>query len=254
MPSETHEHIAQLARTGQQARAIDAATAALAAPKLGASQRLALLEQRAEALIAEGRLDDAARDADAMLSLAGTTPGPRIRALRCQALALMRQSRNKQALAVAEQALALAEQGRDGAALAHSVLCLAEAQLRTAAHDAALASAQRAAELFDALGDVQGSGRAHWLIAFAQTRLSNNAASRTAALHAAALARRAGDGLGLANALNVLSFSCTDIAERLQVLRQAAEAFERAGNQFGRSMVLGNLSLTFAELGLWRHA
>nr|MCU0923635.1 GAF domain-containing protein [Burkholderiaceae bacterium] len=101
---------------------------------------------------------------------------------------------------------------------------------------------------------VQGSGRAHWLIAFAQTRLSNNDASRTAALHAAALARQAGDLLGLANALNVLSFSCADIAERLQVLRQAAEAFERAGNQFGRSMVLGNLSLTFAELGLWRHA
>ena len=246
--------IATLARAGKQAQAIEAATAALAAPRLSAARRLALLEQRAEALTAEGRFGDAARDADAMLALAGSTPGPRIRALRCQALALMRLSRNKPALAVAEQALALAEQGRDRAALAQSVLCLAEAQLRTAAHDAALASAQRAADLFNALADVQGSGRAHWLIAFAQTRLSDNAASRTAALHAAALARQAGDGLGLANALNVLSFSCTDIAERLQVLRQAEEAFERAGNQFGRSMVLGNLSLTFGELGLWRHA
>ena len=254
MHNETPEAIAALAWAGKQPQAIDAATAALAAPKLGAAQRLALLEQRAEALIAEGRFGDAARDAEAMLALAGTTPGPRIRALRCQALALMRLSQNKQARAVAEQALALAEQRRDGAALAGSVLCLAEAQLRTAAHDAALASAQRAADLFDALADVQGSGRAHWLIAFAQTRLSNNAASRTAALNAAALARQAGDGLGLANALNVLSFSCTDIAERLHVLRQAAQAFERAGNQFGRSMVLGNLSLTFAELGLWRHA
>ena len=69
-----------------------------------------------------------------------------------------------------------------------------------------------------------------------------------------ALARQAGDAYGLANALNVLSFSCTDIAERLGVLRQAAAAFERAGYVFGRMVVLGNLSITFAELGLWRHA
>nr|MCU0920903.1 GAF domain-containing protein [Burkholderiaceae bacterium] len=246
--------VAALARAGKQAQAIEAASAALAVPKLGAAQRLALLEQRAEAFVAEGRFDDAARDAEAMLGLAGSTPASRIRSLRCQALALMRLGRNKQALAAAEQALALAEKGRDGAALALSVLCLAEAQLRTATHDAALASAQRAAGLFETLADVQGSGRAHWLIAFAQTRLSRNEASRTAALHAAALARQAGDLLGLANALNVLSFSCTDIAERLQVLRRAAEAFERAGYLFGRMVVLGNLSLTFGELGLWRHA
>ena len=32
---------------------------------------MALLDQRAEALIAEGRFDDAARDAEAMLALAG---------------------------------------------------------------------------------------------------------------------------------------------------------------------------------------
>ena len=38
------------------------------------------------------------------------------------------------------------------------------------------------------------------------------------------------------------------------MLRQAAAAFERAGYVFGRMLVLGNLSITFAELGLWRHA
>ena len=93
--------IAALACAGKQTQAIAAATAALAAPRLGAPLRLTLLELRAEALIAEGRFDDAAHDAEAMLALAGTTPGSRIQALRCQALVLMRLGKNKQALAVA---------------------------------------------------------------------------------------------------------------------------------------------------------
>ena len=246
--------IAVLARQGKQAQAIEAATAALAAAALGQAGRIALLDQRAEALIAEGRFSDAALDAEAMLALAGDTPALKIRALMRHAVVLMRLSQNKRALGVAEQALALAEAGRDPATVASSVLCLAEAQLRAAAHDAALASALRAATLFEALGDTAGQGRAHWLTAFAHTRLSRNDASRRAALQAVALARQAGDAYGLANALNVLSFSCSDIAERLDVLQQAATAFERAGYVYGRMMVLGNLSLTFAELGLWRHA
>ena len=246
--------IAVLARQGKQAQAIEAATAALAAAALGQAGRIALLDQRAEALIAEGRFSDAALDAEAMLALAGDTPALKIRALMRHAVVLMRLSQNKRALGVAEQALALAEAGRDPATVASSVLCLAEAQLRAAAHDEALASALRAATLFEALQDTAGQGRAHWLTAFAYTRLSRNDASRRAALQAVALARQAGDAYGLANALNVLSFSCSDIAERLDVLQQAATAFERAGYVYGRMMVLGNLSLTFAELGLWRHA
>ena len=174
----TSGDIASLARSGKQAQAIEAATAALAAPALGEAERIALLDQRAEALIAEGRFSDAALDAEAMLALAGDTPALKIRALMRQAVVLMRLSQNKRALGVAEQALALAEAGRDPATVAGSVLCLAEAQLRAAAHDAALASAQRAAALFEALGDTAGHGRAHWLTAFAHTRLSRNDASR----------------------------------------------------------------------------
>jgi signal transduction histidine kinase/ActR/RegA family two-component response regulator/putative methionine-R-sulfoxide reductase with GAF domain/tetratricopeptide (TPR) repeat protein len=254
MPDETHEHVAQLARSGKQAQAIEAATAALAAGALGKAERIALLDQRAEALIAEGRFSDAALDAEAMLALAGDTPALKIPALMRQAVVLMRLGQNRRALDVAEQALALAEANRDPATVAGGVLCLAEAQLRAAAHDAALASAQRAAALFEALGDTAGQGRAQWLTAFASTRLSRNDASRSAAQRAVALARQAGDAYGLANALNVLSFSCTDISERLDVLRQAEAAFDRAGYVFGRMVVLGNLSITFAELGLWRHA
>ncbi|HYN61350.1 MAG TPA: hypothetical protein VET87_17670, partial [Rubrivivax sp.] len=246
--------IAVLARTGKQAQAIAAATAALAAPRLGKAEHLGLLDQRAEALIAEGRFDDAARDAEAMLALAGDTPALKVQALMRQALVLMRLSQNKQALAVAEQALALAEAGRDKALQAHGVLCLAEAQLRAGQHAAAVPSAQRAAAMFEAAGETLHLGRAYWVMAFAQTRLSHNEASRNAAMRALALARQSGDAHGLANALNVLSFSCQDIAARLVLLQQAAEAFDRAGYAYGRMLVLGNLSLAFGELGLWRHA
>ena len=159
--------IAFLARQGKQAQAIEATTAALAAAALGQAGRIALLDQRAEALIAEGRFSDAALDAEAMLALAGDTPALKIRALMRHAVVLMRLSQNKRALGVAEQALALAEAGRDPATVASSVLCLAEAQLRAAAHDEALASALRAATLFEALQDTAGQGRAHWLAAFA---------------------------------------------------------------------------------------
>ena len=254
MPSEVQQALARLARAGQQAALIEQATAALANPGLKAAERLALLDHRAEALIALGRFDDAAQDAEAMGALAQASPALQVRALMRQALVQMPRSRNRQALALAAQAMALAEAGRDPALQAQALLCLAEAQLRAAEHDAALASAQRAASMFEARGDRSGTARAQWLVAFACTRLSRNEDSRKAALQAAALAREAGDAYGLANALNVLSFSCTDIAERLQVLRQAEAAFERAGYLFGRMVVLGNLSLTFAELGLWRHA
>jgi signal transduction histidine kinase/CheY-like chemotaxis protein/signal transduction protein with GAF and PtsI domain len=254
MHSDASDTIARLAWAGKQAQAIDAASAALAAPRLDTAGHITLLELRAGALVAEGRFADAARDAEAMLALAGTHGALRVRALCCQALVLMRLSDNKRALALAEQGEALAADADDASLHRASLLCLAEAQLRAAQPTAALATAERAAAAFDAAGDRVHQGRAHWIMAFAQTRLSRNEASRIAAQRALHLARQCGDGYGLANALNVLSFSCLDIAERLALLQQAATAFERSGHAFGQAMVIGNLSLAFGELGLWRHA
>ena len=248
--------IAALAWAGKQAQAIAAATEALAAPRLGAAQRVALLDLRAESLIAEGRFDHAALDVDEMLALADAQAQPAlmVQALTRQAWVLMRLSQNKHALVVAERAVALAQHGGKSPLLARSLLCVAEAQLRAAQPEAAIATAEQAAALCEAAGDTVGLGRTQWLIAFAQTRLSRNEASRTAAQRAVELARRAGDGYCLANALNVLSFSCTDMAERMALLQQAAQAFERSGYADGRRLVIGNLALAFAELGLWRHA
>jgi signal transduction histidine kinase/ActR/RegA family two-component response regulator/tetratricopeptide (TPR) repeat protein len=254
MRNDSLASVQQLAGAGKQQQAIAAATAALAAARLSKVERLAWLELRAGALVAEGRFAEAARDAEAMLALAAAGPALRVRALCCQALVLMRLSDNKRALAVAGQAEALAARAGDAAQHRPALLCLAEAQLRAGQHDVALASAQRAAAMFEAAGDALHLGRAHWVMAFAQTRLSRNEASRREAQRALELARQCGDAYGLANALNVLSFSCQDIAERLALLQQAALAFEAAGHAYGRMNVIGNLSLVFAELGLWRRA
>ena len=248
--------IADLAWTGQHALAIERCTQALGGKGLTPAQRMALLDLRAESLIAQGRFADAALNAAAMLALADKheQAALKVRALIRQTMVSMRQGAAQAALQSAAQAVALAQGERGQILLAQSLLGQAEAQLRGALPEAALASAKRVAAMFEAAGDIVGTGRAHWVEAFAQTRLSDNQASRAAAQRAVALARQAGDEQGLANALNVLSFSSKDIAERMALLTQAAQAFERSGYAFGRMMVVGNLSIAFAELGLWRHA
>ena len=72
----TTRRIAALAWAGKRQAAIAAAAEALAAPRLAAAARLALLELRAESLIAEGRFRDAACDAAEMLALAGADAPP----------------------------------------------------------------------------------------------------------------------------------------------------------------------------------
>ena len=245
-----------LAWTGQHAQAIECCGHALAARQITPAQRMDLLDLRAESLIAEGRFADAAHDAAAMLSLARAhkQSALEVRALNRHALVLMRRGQIKPALDVATRAVALARKARNGALLAHSLLCLGEAQFRATQNNAAIASGKNAARLFEAAGDTLGVGRAHWVVAFAHSRLAQGAPSRAAAQRAAELARETGDEQGLANALNVLSFGCTDIAERIAVLQQGAQACERSGYAYGRALVKSNLSLAFAELGLYRHA
>ena len=264
MKSQARQTLHALAWAGQHDRAMALATTALAAPQLQSAERFALLDARAESLIAAGRFGDAQGDVAAMLTLAGERApvARRVQALQRQSLVLMRLGQGAAALAAAQEAATLVHQAATKkrndptvqALLAPSLLCLAEAQLRAAQHAQAIPSAEQAAALFEAAGDVVGQARSHWILAFAQTRLSRNEASRSAALRAVALARQAGDDYGLANALNVLSFSSTDIAERLALLQQAAAAFERCGHAFGRAQVVGNLSLAMAELGLYRSA
>ncbi len=253
-PADADPAITELAGAGQHAAAIERASQALAAPRLSASRRVALLDQRAASRLAIGDAADAAADAARMQGLGQAQPRLQAMAQARQAAVLLRRGDSKAALQAATQAVHLARQHADPAQLARSLLHLGEAQFRAILGAASVATGEEAARLFEALGDEAGLGRAHWVIAFAESRLAHEAASRAAALRAAELARRSGDDEGLGNALNVLSFSCRDIAERVGVLEQAALTFERCGVIHGRAMVQANLALTYAELGLYRRA
>ncbi len=248
----------RLASEGQHDAAITCCSGRLEeGTPLDIGQRMMLLELRARSRVALGRLALAMLDADALQALArrrGCAAALRVLANICAATVQMRLGRNKPALLTATHAVQVARKSRDVGLLARGMLCEAEAQLRAAHPDQAVRRARQAAALFVDLGDDARRGHAFWIEAFAQTRLSDNAASRAAAQMAVALARSSGDEPGLANALNVLSFSSRDIAERLGLLQQAGQILERTGNMFGRMAVIGNLSLAFAELGLYRLA
>ena len=256
MTAELLRNAADLAWAGRHGAAIDLCTQALDAPAPSPAQRIALLDQRAESLTACGRLAEAGRDVQAMLSFAATRrqPALKVQALNREVMVKMRQGLLQPALQVATTAATLAAATGDAPLLAQTLLRLGEAQSRATLSADAVASARRAADLFRAKGDAVGEGRAHWVVALAQARLAQDAPSRESAQRAAALARQTGDELGLGNALNVLSFTSKDIAARIALTQQAAQAFERCGDDFGRGLAIGNLCLAYAELGLYRHA
>ena len=245
-----------MAWAGQHAAAIAHCTKALASAALGVAQRLALLDQRADSCAAAGRIAEAVADADAMTELARAHPQRELQvlAMNRQAMVLNRQGQFIQALEVASAAVKLAEARPVLPLLAASLLRLGEAQFRGTHKEAAVATAKRAAAMFESMGDRSGAGRAYWVLAFAYARQTRAKLSRGAAHRAAALARQCGDNAGLGNALNVLSFTSKDIAERISLTQQAAHWFERSGQLLGRGLAIGNLSVSFAELGLFRRA
>jgi signal transduction histidine kinase/CheY-like chemotaxis protein len=245
-----------LAGAGRHEAAAELCASALQSTAPSPAQRMALLDQRADSLVAAGRTAEAESVVKSMLALAAAEPrrALQVQALNRQVLVLLLQGQPQPALKAAQAAMVVAEAARSPLLLAQTLLSLGEAQLRAMDSAASIASAQRAASLFEALGDAAGQGRAHWVMAFAHSRRSDATLSRAAALRALELARRSSDTLGLANALNVLSFTCTDLAERMALAQEAMQAFERCGQVFRRGMALGNLCLALAELGLFRRA
>ncbi len=247
--------VRDLAWAGQHERAIEECAKALRDASLPATQRLAWLDLRSASLAARGLVADAMRDARTMLDTARRRRSPEsiVLALNRLAQVLIRQGRFPPALEAGEEAIDLAQR-HAVPLLAQSLLRLGEAQMRSTLTDAALVNAERAIALDERAGDEVGLGRAYWLKAFVHSRRSEDARSREAALRSAALARHSGDEFGLGNALNVLCFTSKDIAERIALSQQAGQAFDRAGDVFGHSLTIGNLSLSYAELGLYRRA
>lgn len=250
------QQIHQLAWTGKHAAAIEAATRELT--RLAKSQRLRksemdLLDLRSESYIAIGKLDLAMKDAREMMKLV-KAGGTQQAALKTQALnrlafVQMRLGKVNDAIKSARNATKLKHNSTQ--LLATSLLALSEAQFRALQSEAAEQSAKKAIALFEELGDLSGAGRAHWTLAAAYYNLGRIGDSRHAAQTALELCQQAGDGYGIGNALNVMTFTDADVAEAIQHMHQAIQAFEAAGYAERKGTALINLGLTYASLGLF---
>ena len=106
-PAATKQRVRDRMRAGEHTRAIELATAALAATRISVSSKLDLLDLRAESYIAQGELDRAAKDAAAMLRLASTTEKAafKARAMERSALVKTRKAQLKAAVSAATVAL-----------------------------------------------------------------------------------------------------------------------------------------------------
>src|SRR5436190_4659995 len=252
MPVPTAEQVGDLAWAGAHAQAIELATAALTTPGLSVASRLDLLDLRSESFIAQGDLDRAKADADAMLKLAdrARTAAFKAQARNRQALVRMRKGEFKAAVASATAALKAARQSKQVPLEAMSLFRLAEAQYRENLSEYAIRNATKAAELFQALGDLSGQGRALWALASAHSNLGHAGESDHAASAALGLCRGCGDLYGAGNALNMLIFNEADLAARLKMLNLALANFEAAGYVERQGVVTHNLGLAYLQLGL----
>ena len=217
-PSQT---IADLARVGQHARAVQAATSALAAPGMNPPELLALLEQRLHSLVALCELPRAQADARAMLVLAQRSKRPVHEAQALCALALVqtRQERSAQALESATAAEAAAKRIRSAAEreplLALALLRRATASLTSDPAQAAT-HAEQAAQRFAALGDDAHQGQALRVLAAVRLEEADTPEHRALAAQAVALARQAGDASGLSRALSSQCQGDDDLAQRVR--------------------------------------
>ncbi len=255
-PDFAAAQVRDLAWSGQHAAAIALSTTALAAASRGVSDRLDLLDLRAESFIATGDLARAGDDAATMRELARRARKPAYLALALNRLALveMRQGKPQVALVTAEAALQAARLSKQRSLEASSLLRLAEAQFRMRANEQAAKTAMQAARLFESLGEVAGQGRAMWALSAARSGQGRVAEADRAAAEALALARRCGDLYGVGNATNMLTFHERDIVARMRRLQQSLFAFTAAGYAERQGVVTHNLGLVYHRLGLYRRA
>ncbi|HEY3564115.1 MAG TPA: hypothetical protein VGL96_03860, partial [Casimicrobiaceae bacterium] len=246
----------ELAWAGQHAAAVERVTSALVA-SASAAKRLALLDIRVESLLAQGETSRARSDADAMVAQTkrGRPAALASLSLRCLSNVQRQSGEERAAVTTATAALAAAKRSRSKPEIALCLMSLAGAQTRARIDvDAALANARQAQHLFADLGDSLHRGRALHVESIAQHILGHSAESERSAAEALTLARVAGDRYGEGGALNMLYRMHTDVGVQLRGLRAALAAHEAAGHVVAQAGILNNLCLTYAPLGLHRHA
>ena len=164
------QRVADLAWAGQHAPPSNWPRHRSPSPAWTISERLDLLDLRAECFIAQGNLDAADADAAAMLDLAR----------RARKTALLAQALNRRAIVEMRPGNCAPRGHRrrrgEGGAQARNprtggdgLYRLAEAQFRLRLNETAAKSAAQAAKLFKSQGDLAGQGRALWAMAAARS-------------------------------------------------------------------------------------
>ena len=250
------EQIAALAAAGQHARAVEAATAALASARLPVATRLDLLDLRAESYFTQGDVAAAEADAAAMVTAARRNRSAAFlaQALNRRAVVETQRGELRLAVATAEEALAAARQSRQPKLEATSLFRLANALQRYREHGKSVKSAAQAVRLFRKLGDPAGEGRAWQAVAAARNGQGRAADANAAAHKALALAERCGDLIGVGGASNLLAVNELDLALRIRLLQNARAAYTFAGAKLGQASVANNLGGAYLQLGLHRRA
>ena len=244
-----------LAWSGEHTQAIELASQELSASTLKLAAQLDLLDIRAESHIAQGKFDLAAKDANAMVKLAKSeNPKSMAQALNRKALVQMRMGDSKAAVKTAVRALKASQGSKQKSLIAQSLFRLSESQMRAWQSEAALENGQKAIALFQELDDPSGTGHAYWSVACAYADLRRAEESRLAAHTALELCQSIGDQYGIGNALNALTLTDADIADNVQHIQWAKQAYESAGYTERIASAIVNLSNAYYFLGLYSHA
>ncbi|MGZ9224942.1 MAG: tetratricopeptide repeat protein, partial [Anaerolineales bacterium] len=248
--------VRNLAWTGQHAQAIELATQALAYSKIKPTEPTDLLDLRAESYIAQGKLDLAKKDANAMLKIANASKKA---ALKAQALIRKGvvqgfQDEYETSLRTLTSALKIARRYSAKHLEAESLYRLGELQLYLNRNEQAVHFAQQAADLYMSLGDPSRLGRSLRVVAFACFRLGRREESINVSQTALTLCEKAGDNLGKGLALNALSVNEIDLALALKHVKEARRALEASGYLNALFSNTNNLGYTYSQFGLYQRA
>ncbi|MDX1417174.1 MAG: GAF domain-containing protein [Candidatus Promineifilaceae bacterium] len=216
---------------GNHAQAIALCSEALETIELEPSIRLDLLDTRAESFNAQGQYALAAQDASAMIEIAGSQQKPEYQAQALNRLALVQlvQGQSQAALQTAEAALQHARAGKFPELEAASLIRYGRSQRGLGNYDAAVEAYEKSAVLYRRLNNTSGESRAFTRLSDAYYEQNETDKAFDAGLQALTLGRRAGDTLGVADALTNLSYVEADISKALKLLKQALQAYDRAG-------------------------
>jgi signal transduction histidine kinase/CheY-like chemotaxis protein len=259
----TLSQVHDLTWTGQPEAAIDAATQALARPRLTPLQRAELLDLRVENLVARARTQAVDDDIATLRALAdGAADGPARTwqlllsiARQREAVVMRRRVGGHVALPLAREGLVAAEQGGNACWLAQAQSTFAyTAALARLDLEPAEALASEAIATFQRLKLPVFEGRAWAALSTLFSAQFRRDETHAAAQRAADLARTSGDQAGLGQALNLVVWFEGDAGRYLRVRQQALAAFVAADHLPGQAMMTGNLGGAWSGLGLGRHA